>query len=167
MSKMKNENLMSAGGQRSAMAAEPSSRSFARAGGGIPITITQMLTLEELYKTDGSNTIYTVDIFDLPAVRALGPMIQQLRVHLVVEAATTNFEVKVSTGWSVLGRTWSASTDILSAQIGVQTGVMSNWLADDTKFGLLMRYAIEVKNSAGTAIESGRVTVILEIELKH
>lgn len=68
--------------------------------------------------------------------------------------------------WSVLGRSWDTPVDILSNQAGSTTGVIGNWYTTDAKFGLLTRFFVEVSNVSGTAIESGRITVILEIELK-
>lgn len=134
--------------------------------GSLPKVITIALCQDQLMKTDGQNANWLADIYDLPEIRALGPMIKQIRVHFVAEAATTNFSAKVTTAWSVLGKTWSAAVDLLAEQTGTITGVISSAYTTDSAFGLLMRYAIETKNSSGTAIESARVTVVLEIELK-
>jgi len=144
------------------------SRSFARTGqGGMPKVVTVVLCEDELYKSDGSNTVWVSDIYDLPQVRALGPMIKQIRAFYVCEGATANFQARLTTQWSVLGKSWSTPVgEILPGQTGDKAGIVSAAFTDADKFGLLMRYGIEVKNSSGTAIESGRVTVILEIELK-
>lgn len=156
------------GGLQSTVPSTTGSRAFARTGqGGMPQVITVVLCEDELYKSDGSNTTWVSDIYDLPQVRTLGPMIKQIRAHYVCEGATANFQARVTTQWSVLGKSWSTPVgEILPGQTGDKAGIISTAFTDADKFGLLMRYAIEVKNSSGSAIESGRVTVILEIELK-
>jgi hypothetical protein len=150
-----------------AVAAQQSSRMYARGGtGAMPKTLTYVVCEDYLMRTDGTQN-YVQEVFDIEALRELGPMIKQVRAHYVCEGATTNFTARVTTQWSVLGKAWSGTTDVLGAQTGGTTGFISGWLSDNAVFGLLMRYAIEVKNATtGTAIENGRVTVILEIELK-
>ncbi len=133
--------------------------------GGTAKIITVVLCQDEVYKTDGTTT-YLVDLFDVPTVREYGPLISQLRVHYACEGGTTNFVARVTSAWSLLGRSWSSPTVILGDQQGTQTGVISAYLATPGAFGILMRYAVEVKNFTGAATESGRVTIILEIELK-
>ena len=127
--------------------------------------IMRVLCQDELYKTDGTGT-FLQDIYDIDDLRELGPMIEQIRVHYVCEGGSTNFVAKVTLMWSVLGKVWSTSADILTAQTGTNTGTISSAMTVTTQFGVLMRYAVEVKNSTGAAIENGRVTTILEIQLK-
>ena len=165
-----NNSIGSIGGVTGLLAAVPSqanSRNFSAAGkaGGMSKIITRVLCQDELYKTDGTTT-FLQDIFDIDELRELGPLIEQIRVHYVCEAGTTNFVAKVTLMWSVLGKTWSTSADILTAQTGTNTGTISAAMVTTTQFGILMRYAVEIKNSTGAAIESGRVTAILEIQLK-
>ncbi len=142
-----------------------SSRTFGAAKGGMSKVVTMVLCQDELYKSDGTAT-YVVDIFDLPQIRELGPMISQIRVHYVCEGGTTNFAARVTTYWSVMGRTWSSAVELLSAQVSTNTGTISAPYNTPAAFGLLMRYAIEVKTNSGAVVESGRLTVVLEIELK-
>lgn len=161
-----NTNLTSANaaGVAGGLPARVGSRTFAGST-GMPKSIIRVICQDELYKSDGTMT-YVQDIYDIPELRELGPMISRIRVHYVCEGATTNFTAKVTLMWSVLGKTWSTSADILTAQTGNNTGTISSAMTTTTQFGILMRYAVEVKNSTGAAIESGRVTAILEIELK-
>jgi hypothetical protein len=157
---------MSGTGLQATVAGQMSSRSFS-AGSGMPKVLTVVLCEDMLYRTDGSDSVFTLDVYDLPEIRELGPMVHQIRVHYECEGATTHFQCQVTTAWSVRGRTWSSPSTLLPAQTGTQTGQIGNWFTTDSAFGLLMRYAIEVKNSTGfSTIESGRVTVVLEIELK-
>lgn len=132
---------------------------------GLPKIIVVALCEDKLYRTDGTTT-YIADIIDVAQIRALGPMIAQMRVHYVCESATTNFRAKVTSSWSVIGRTWSTPVDLNTAVVGDHTGSIGSWYVTDSAFGLLMRYAIAVSNNSGDAIESGRLSVFLEIELK-
>lgn len=152
---------------KNAVAPGASNRSFGAAGKGgtQPKIIMYVLCQDELYKTDGTTT-YLQDIYDIDELRELGPMIEQIRVHYVCESGSTNFMAKVTLMWSVLGKTWSTSADILTGQTGTNTGTISSAMTTTTQFGVLMRYAVEIKNSTGAAIETGRVTAILEIQLK-
>lgn len=165
-----NNSIGSSGGVMGLLAAVPSqasSRNFSAAGkpGGMAKIIMRVLCQDELYKTDGTTT-YLQDIFDVDELRELGPMIEQIRVHYVCEGASANFVAKVTLMWSVLGKTWSTSADILTAQTSTNTGTISSAMVTTTQFGVLMRYAVEIKNASGAAIETGRVTAILEIQLK-
>lgn len=152
---------------KNAVSSSASNRSFAAAGkpGGMAKIIMYVLCQDELYKTDGTTT-YLQDIYDIDELRELGPMIEQIRVHYVCEGASTNFVAKVTLMWSVLGKTWSTSADILTAQTSTNTGTISFAMTTTTQFGVLMRYAVEIKNASGALTESGRVTAILEIQLK-
>lgn len=143
---------------------QPATRTFAGKG-GMPKVITAQLCLDELFRTDGTATPLAT-LFDIPEIREYGPMINQLRVYYVCEGATTNFQCRVTSAWSILGRSFSAVTVILANQAGIQTGVLGTYVTTSSAFGPIMRYAVEVSNSTGAAIESGRVTVFIEIELK-
>lgn len=63
-------------------------------------------------------------------------------------------------------RTWSTPVEIFAPLTGPQTGTIGTWYTDDEKFGPLLRFAVEAANASGTAIESARLTVLLQVELK-
>lgn len=164
MAKISLSSLSPSLGSLSSVPATMSSRAFAGKG-GLPKVLTVVLCQDQLYKSDGTST-YVVDMFDLPELRELGPMISQIRVHYVCEAGTTNFAARVTSYWSVLGRTWSSASELLSAQTTTNTGTISAAFTTAAAFGLLMKYGIEVKTGSGALVECGRLTVVLEIELK-
>ncbi|MFZ5478928.1 MAG: hypothetical protein ACOZNI_19300 [Myxococcota bacterium] len=164
---MSGNDVRGATGLRNLVPATAQSQSFGGKGSGMPKALTVVLCEDMLYKSSGSDSVWTVDVYDVPEIRALGPMIEQIRAHYVCEGATAAFQARVTTYWSVLGKSWSSASEILPAQTADKTGVISSWFTTDTAFGLLMRYGVEVKNNTGVpTIESGHVTVVLEIELK-
>ncbi len=140
-------------------------RGYARGGGGMPKVIMVPVCLDELYRTDGT-TNYLLDIKDLAELRELGPAIAKIRAIWVAEGATANLKGRVTMAWSAIGRTWSTPVEILAPLTGPQTGTIGAWYNDDANFGPLLRFAIEVCNAVGTAQESGRLTVMLQVELK-
>ena len=133
--------------------------------GGVPRVVLVMLCDDQLFRTAADGTSVPT-VFDIPEVRSLGALTKQVRVHYVCEGASTNFRAKVGMSWSVLGKSWDTPVEILANQTGTTTGVMSDWYGTSTEIGLLLRFQIEPSNASGAAIESGRVTVIVEIELK-
>lgn len=146
----------------------PNTQSNIRAytAAGMPRSLVVTLCMDELYKTAGDDDPTVAELYDIPELRHIGPMMKQIRVHYVCEGATANFRAKVSMSWSVLGRTWDTPVEIMANVTGSNTGTIGSWYTTDSEFGLLTRFFIEVSNSTGTAIESGRITVILEIDLK-
>jgi len=135
------------------------------AAGAVPKVIVIQLTEQELMRTDGSNTTWLLNIIEARRFARLGPNIAKLRVELEVESATANFSIRFTTAWSVSGRQWAAPSEIFASVTGNQQ-LIGAWFSDDSKFGIHMRVAAEVKNAAGTAIESARVTAYLVIETK-
>ncbi len=140
-------------------------RCFSRGGSGMPKVIMVPVCLDDLYRTDGTTT-YLLDIKDIPELRELGPAIAKIRAIWVAEGATSNFRGRVTMAWSALGRTWSTPVEIFAPLTGPQTGTIGAWYTDDANFGPLLRFAIEVSNAAGAAQESGRLSVMLQVELK-
>ena len=138
--------------------------SFGGRSGTMPKVIVIMLCQDLLLKTDGTAT-YVDQLLESEELATLGPMIKQIRVHLTTENATANFRVKVNLAWSMLGRTWNGPYDLITPATG-NVQLIGAWYTDDTKFGLNLRSAVTVSNAAGVAIESGRVSVALEVELK-
>lgn len=139
--------------------------SFGTSKSMMPKVLLVTLCTDHLIKTTGSGT-YTDDVFELPALNNLGPMVKRIRVHLNVESATTNFRSRVGFAWSMLGRVWSTPSNLIVDVVGDTTSTIGTWFEDETKFGLHLRASGGASNNSGSAIESGRVTAILEIELK-
>ncbi len=134
-------------------------------GGSAPKSILVTLCSEETFRTNGTQT-RTVTLYDLPQVRRLGPLINRIRVHWLVEGASgANFQGGVTLAWSVAGRTWSNPVDLLALTAN-NAELIGAWYTTDGNFGLNMRYSIDVANLAGSVQEFGRVTCVLEIELK-
>lgn len=133
--------------------------------GAMPKVVLYTLCTDRMFKSSGS-TLYADDVLDAPGLATLGPMIKQMRVHINVESSTTNFRYKVNFSWSMLGRVWSMPDDLTTAITGDTTSTIGSWYTDDTNFGLNLRLALAISNSTGTAIESGRVSIVLEVELK-
>jgi hypothetical protein len=125
----------------------------------IPLAIRQVMT------TAASTSTNVYHLVDDPQLRAVGPMTYRMRVHWFAEWCTTNFQGKVSMQFSVTGQTWSTPVTLLSAQTG-DGQVIGAWYSTDANFGLNLQVSIDVANSSGTAIENGRVTAYLEVELK-
>ena len=92
-------------------------------------------------------------------------MINRLRVHYEAESAGANFKGRMTMAWSVSGRIWSTPVEILAPQTG-PLQVIGAWYTTDGNFGLNLRAAVEVANAAGAALESGRLTIAIEVELK-
>lgn len=136
-------------------------------GGNFAKSILIPLCIDKKYITSGTTT-FADDVYDVPQLRNIGPMISKIRAHVNVEDATgtNNFKVRVNLAWSILGRVWSTPTDILASQVGNTTSTISGWLSDDTKFGLQLRAAVGVCNVSAGGSETARVSVILEVELK-
>lgn len=133
--------------------------------GAMPKVILYTLCTDRMFKSSGS-ALYADDVLEAQGLSTLGPMIKQMRVHINVENSTTNFRYKVNFSWSMLGRVWATPSDLTTAITGDTTSTIGSCYTDDTKFGLNLRFALAISNSSGTAIESGRVSVVLEVELK-
>lgn len=135
--------------------------------GGTPRVVLVTLCEDALMKTTAGGTT-VAEVYEIPEVRQLGALTKQVRVHYYCEGASTNFQAKVGMAWSMSGRGWDTAVELLSNQVGssATSGVMSSWYSTTSEIGLLLRFQIEASNASGTAIESGRVTVIVEIELK-
>jgi hypothetical protein len=141
-------------------------RAYGANRGALPKVLLVVLCQDELFRTDGTGT-WLPTVYEPAELRTLGPMIKQLRVHYVAEAATSsNFRARVTLAWSVLARSWSTPDPILATTAGTQTGTIGSWYTTDGNFGLFLRGSVEVSNASGAALESARLTVILEIELK-
>ena len=94
--------------------------------GGMPRTIVIALCMDELYKTAGDDDPTVAELYDIPELRHIGPMMKQIRVHYVCEGATANFRAKVTMSWSVLGRTWDAPVEIMANVTGTNTGAIGS-----------------------------------------
>lgn len=79
---------------------------------------------------------------------------------------TTNFEYKVTGEWSFDGETWSPfDGDILPAQTA-NGQINGSPYSDADDMGLMLRINIGVRNTAGAAIESGTLSLVLVVDLK-
>jgi len=115
-------------------------------------------------ETDGTATPKPIDV-DLGPIAKAGPMIEQMRVHFEGKDLSANFRVKYSMAWSLSKKTWSTDFDVLSEQ-SADGQVIGSYYTTATNFGLLLRGYLKVYNSTGAAIESGRVTAVLEVQFK-
>lgn len=132
----------------------------------LPKVLLVPIAQDQLFQTDGT-TVYVATLFEeFSAVwTCLGRQVRAIRVHWSGEAFTANFKTRVVISWSVLGQVWSSPIVILPEQTG-NGQTISAPFADSAELGILERVAIEVANVAGAAIESGRITAVLELELR-
>lgn len=93
----------------------------------------------------------------------LGPHIQDIVVHALGRAFSTNFGYKVTAERSYDGETWTAfSADILSAQ--TTTGYkLSSAYSTRGDLGLMIRFRVEVND--GGAKEVGTLSITAAIRL--
>jgi len=116
-------------------------------------------------QTDGAQVYRTVVVRAPADLARLGPFIEKVRVHWVGSNFSTNFQARVISEYSVNGEIWSAPSEILPGQLA-DGQVVGNYFTTDNQFSLNMRYSIQTQNEAGTSIETGRVTAVLEVVLK-
>jgi hypothetical protein len=132
---------------------------------GLPKVVLIELCRDLLVTTDGSTTFRRL-LLDVPELRDLVVRAASMRVHWMGEGFTANFEAKLDMDWSVTGELRSTPVDLIAAQntAGAAQAIGSE-LSARANFGLHPRVAIASRNEAGSAIESGRITAILELVL--
>lgn len=124
------------------------------------------LALEKRFQTDGSiNDLYFY--IEAPDLKGIGAHTEDVQVRWATTAFTTDFEFRIEAFYSNDGgETWTTmgTTALMTDQSssGQSNGAV---FADRTKFGRDFRFAVVVKNTQGTAIESGGISAWAAVKL--
>ncbi len=136
-------------------------------------TVTAGIRVPAFSKGGGSGTGPSgeseVFVLTSAALMQIAPLLSKVRATLRIENSTENFEAKVVYQLTNDGENWDSPVDITT---GAETGGYvsgdgydtSNWLAiANTKRGI--RFGVRCAQKTGTAIEMGRISVVLDLEL--
>lgn len=126
-------------------------------------TILVTLINDRLFHT---NVLPHVEEIELGDLATLGPMINRWRIHWEGVDFTQYFKAKIGWVWSVTGRIWSTpETDFLDWETQSRQ-IIGPWKSDTSLFGLNHRVFLHYQNIQDQTDQSGRITAVLEIELK-
>lgn len=107
--------------------------------------------------TDATTNFRYIPI-DLPEVAEWGPYLMEIVAAIETRNVTANFEWKIVHYWSMDGSEWEGPTDLFGALSSGPGRAIQTAYNTRTKFGPLMRFALAVRNTTGSAVESAEVS---------
>lgn len=111
-------------------------------------------------KSDGSEAIYELDT---PEIEGIGPHLEGMTPHTLLESSDASFQWKVVYWWSLDGRTWVGPANMFAdSTTGVPT--IHAEVTDPTTFGLHMKWGLACSAVSGSSRLSGSVTVALVLK---
>lgn len=137
-----------------------------------PPSLTQKVmlvrVLDGVQATTASNATWIYRELDLPELEHLGPWLESITVITNTIGATANHAWKLVTWWGVDGRNWIGPTDLMSAILGggATNPAIQTPFTTTSAFGPIMRYALAVRNNAGTAAETAELDAWLQLQFK-
>lgn len=120
-----------------------------------------------LLQTNGTSGAEVV--LDIPCseVESWGPSVQAITAHTLLEQKSTNFQWRIVVYTSYDGVNWAVGGDLFANSTSTTaSGVVQADFTDKTKLGLHIRFAAVCLPTAGTARESGVVSVTLVFDVR-
>jgi hypothetical protein len=108
--------------------------------------------------SDGTITPIYIDLEPETDIERMGPYLQQIVPHSITRGATANHKWNVVFRYSGEGRSWSAPIDLFTPIVAGSTYTIHAAYTTATNFGLKMKYALRVENSAAGTIQSANVS---------
>jgi hypothetical protein len=122
----------------------------------VPVRVIDM-TKRQTMVSDGS-TGWVERFRTTVEISNVGPYLAGITIHGNMQNRTSNFEYKVIGQYSYDNEVYTTfSSDVLSAQ-NTNGNVISAKYTTHTDFGLYIRLVVQVRNGAGTNVESGEVS---------
>lgn len=133
-----------------------------------PIRTLTIARREPVWSTGGSGSSGLSEVFVLSSddIAQVAPLLAQLRATLTVENRTLNASVEVVFQTTSDGVTWETAIPLSQAFVTTNTTDTTPWYTDTANFKRGIRVGVRIKQATGNAVESARVTVVLDLQLK-
>lgn len=99
-------------------------------------------------------------------VTQIAPMLAAVRATLTVDNRTLNAEVEVVFQTTSDGISWEAPIVLSQAWVNMDTTDTTSWYSTTSNFKRGIRFGVRIRQASGTAVESARVSLVLDLELK-
>ena len=98
-------------------------------------------------------------------MESIAPMLDAMRVTIIVETATAGAKVAGAFRTSDDGTSWSTPTSLSAFVTGVGR-LTGNWTGSPNDFKRLVQVGVDVQNVSGTVFEQALVTVMLDLRMQ-
>ncbi len=123
------------------------------------------LLKEKLLTTNGTGA-YVLMRIGPQQLWGIGPLLDGITIYGILRDKSANFEYKVVAEWSNDGETWTAFGADILGPTSANGQVVSTEFTVALDFGLYVRLMVGVKPTAGTAIETGVLSLTARFRLK-
>lgn len=111
----------------------------------------------------GRSDVFVLSDVDIEQV---APLLKAVRATLTVENRTINAEVEVVFQATNDGNVWETPIVLSQAWVDVDGPDTTPGYSTATNFKRGIRFGVRIRQATGTAVESARVSLVVDLELK-
>ena len=119
-----------------------------------------------VFSAGGTPGLSDIFVMTPASLAQIAPRLGKFRVTVVIENTTTNFECKPVFQYTNDGCSWSTVQDVDGPLGFVSDTTITAWNSDTAKFTRGIRIGLRAKQTTGTNVEMGQVSLIVDFELR-
>jgi hypothetical protein len=130
-----------------------------------PVRTVTLARRSTVFSVGGVTPDSTLFVLSPDQLEQVAPLLSEVRATVEIENATANFKSKASFQTTSDGCAWEAPVELEAFANGNRTNT-TTWYTNTANFKRGIRFGIIAGNSTGSAVESGRVTLTLDLLMR-